>query len=136
MLIWSMYCYVNLFHEINFIIIIITLSLPPSECAGCHDDLLEGQALIALDRQWHIWCFKCAACSTLLHGEYMGKWVHFNNFFFFLNFYFLFYFLFFFILFLFIYFFFHFFIFIFYFYFFIFWGTLFLRKLYLKNFNI
>ncbi|XP_075213733.1 actin binding LIM protein Uncoordinated 115a isoform X3 [Lycorma delicatula] len=44
-----------------------------TECAGCHQDLKEGQALIALDRQWHIWCFKCQACSTVLHGEYMGK---------------------------------------------------------------
>ncbi len=24
-------------------------------CAGCKDELKEGQALIALDRQWHIW---------------------------------------------------------------------------------
>ncbi|KAK7017131.1 hypothetical protein SK128_012258 [Halocaridina rubra] len=43
------------------------------ECAGCKEELVEGQALIALDQQWHIWCFKCAACNTVLHGEYMGK---------------------------------------------------------------
>nr|XP_045584009.1 uncharacterized protein LOC123746519 isoform X3 [Procambarus clarkii] len=43
------------------------------ECAGCKEELVEGQALIALDQQWHIWCFKCAICSTVLHGEYMGK---------------------------------------------------------------
>lgn len=30
----------------------------PNECAGCQQQLKEGQALIALDRQWHIWCFK------------------------------------------------------------------------------
>lgn len=30
----------------------------PNECAGCGDQLKEGQALIALDRQWHIWCFR------------------------------------------------------------------------------
>lgn len=30
----------------------------PNECAGCNEQLREGQALIALDRQWHIWCFK------------------------------------------------------------------------------
>ncbi|XP_046667258.1 actin-binding LIM protein 3 isoform X4 [Homalodisca vitripennis] len=44
-----------------------------TECAGCKEELKEGQALIALDRQWHIWCFKCKACGAVLHGEYMGK---------------------------------------------------------------
>ncbi|XP_076049123.1 actin binding LIM protein Uncoordinated 115a isoform X5 [Oratosquilla oratoria] len=43
------------------------------KCAGCKDELVEGQALIALDQQWHIWCFKCATCGVVLHGEYMGK---------------------------------------------------------------
>lgn len=44
-----------------------------SECAGCREELKEGQALVALDQQWHIWCFKCGTCGTVLHGEYMGK---------------------------------------------------------------
>lgn len=44
-----------------------------SECAGCKDELKEGQALIALERQWHIWCFKCGTCGSVLHGEYMGR---------------------------------------------------------------
>ena len=41
-------------------------------CAGCGQQLREAQALVALDKQYHIWCFKCTACSVLLHGEYMG----------------------------------------------------------------
>ena len=45
----------------------------PNECAGCGELLKEGQALIALDRQWHIWCFRCKSCSAVLNGEYMGK---------------------------------------------------------------
>lgn len=45
----------------------------PNECAGCCELLKEGQALIALDRQWHIWCFRCKLCSAILNGEYMGK---------------------------------------------------------------
>ncbi|XP_055678530.1 actin-binding LIM protein 1 isoform X3 [Lutzomyia longipalpis] len=45
----------------------------PNECAGCGDQLKEGQALIALDRQWHVWCFRCKNCSAVLNGEYMGK---------------------------------------------------------------
>jgi len=47
----------------------------PGACAGCGNQLREGQALVALDRQWHVWCFKCHSCDTVLHGEYMGKWV-------------------------------------------------------------
>ncbi len=42
-------------------------------CAGCEEELKDGQALMALDKQYHIWCFKCKACGVLLHGEYMGK---------------------------------------------------------------
>ncbi len=42
-------------------------------CAGCGDELKDGQALMALDKHFHVWCFKCKACSELLHGEYMGK---------------------------------------------------------------
>lgn len=30
----------------------------PNDCAGCGDQLKEGQALVALDRQWHVWCFR------------------------------------------------------------------------------
>ncbi|XP_017768153.1 PREDICTED: actin-binding LIM protein 3-like isoform X3 [Nicrophorus vespilloides] len=48
---------------------------PPkrNECAGCREELKEGQALVALDRQWHVWCFKCGTCDVVLHGEYMGR---------------------------------------------------------------
>ncbi|XP_077297355.1 actin binding LIM protein Uncoordinated 115a isoform X2 [Arctopsyche grandis] len=45
----------------------------PNECAGCNQELSEGQALVALDRQWHMWCFSCRACGCVLHGEYMGR---------------------------------------------------------------
>ncbi|XP_048524445.1 actin-binding LIM protein 3 isoform X3 [Dendroctonus ponderosae] len=50
-----------------------TASPLPNECAGCREDLKEGQVLVALDKSWHIWCFKCHSCGTVLHGEYMGK---------------------------------------------------------------
>ncbi|XP_074595555.1 actin binding LIM protein Uncoordinated 115a isoform X3 [Brevipalpus obovatus] len=42
-------------------------------CWSCSQEIQEGQALIALDKQWHVWCFKCSSCKTVLHGEYMGK---------------------------------------------------------------
>lgn len=32
--------------------------IDPNACAGCGEQLKEGQALIAIDRQWHIWCFR------------------------------------------------------------------------------
>lgn len=44
-----------------------------SKCTGCHKEIVDGQALIALEQQWHVWCFKCSTCNALLHGEYMGK---------------------------------------------------------------
>lgn len=48
-------------------------STNPNDCAGCAEPLKEGQALIALDRQWHIFCFRCTTCKVQLNGEYMGK---------------------------------------------------------------
>lgn len=42
-------------------------------CAGCKDNIKDGQALIALDLHWHVWCFKCTQCQTPLHGEYVAK---------------------------------------------------------------
>nr|ADU79243.1 AT12805p [Drosophila melanogaster] len=45
----------------------------PNDCAGCGELLKEGQALVALDRQWHVSCFRCKACQAVLNGEYMGK---------------------------------------------------------------
>lgn len=43
------------------------------ECAGCKTPMDDGQALVALDRNWHVWCFKCGACKGVLHGEYLGR---------------------------------------------------------------
>lgn len=45
----------------------------PNNCAGCGELLKEGQALVAIDRQWHMRCFRCTACTIVLNGEYMGK---------------------------------------------------------------
>ncbi|XP_070540380.1 actin-binding LIM protein 2-like isoform X44 [Ptychodera flava] len=50
---------------------------PPSPaapcCAGCNKEIGGGQQLLALDKQWHINCFKCAKCKQILVGEYMGR---------------------------------------------------------------
>uniref|UniRef100_A0A8B9HF51 Actin binding LIM protein 1a n=1 Tax=Astyanax mexicanus TaxID=7994 RepID=A0A8B9HF51_ASTMX len=42
-------------------------------CAGCGRDIKNGQALLALERQWHLGCFKCKACGKVLTGEYISK---------------------------------------------------------------
>ncbi|CAL9688153.1 unnamed protein product [Knipowitschia caucasica] len=47
--------------------------LGSSNCAGCGRDIKNGQALLALDRQWHLGCFKCKACCKVLTGEYISK---------------------------------------------------------------
>lgn len=46
-------------------------SLP--DCAGCGRDIKNGQALLALDKQWHLGCFKCKSCGKVLTGEYISK---------------------------------------------------------------
>ncbi|XP_014401837.1 PREDICTED: actin-binding LIM protein 1 isoform X12 [Myotis brandtii] len=42
-------------------------------CAGCGRDIKNGQALLALEKQWHLGCFKCKSCSKVLTGEYISK---------------------------------------------------------------
>ena len=47
------------------------LPAPPplgeDQCAGCRQELKDGQALVALDKQYHIWCFKCTGQSDTLY---------------------------------------------------------------------
>ncbi|XP_076345805.1 actin-binding LIM protein 3-like isoform X4 [Tachypleus tridentatus] len=43
------------------------------KCTACKEELTEGQALIALEKPWHICCFKCVFCGDVLHGEYMER---------------------------------------------------------------
>uniref|UniRef100_A0A3B3BLZ7 Actin binding LIM protein family, member 3 n=1 Tax=Oryzias melastigma TaxID=30732 RepID=A0A3B3BLZ7_ORYME len=45
----------------------------PSYCAGCGDEIRQGQSLLALERQWHVSCFKCWTCGCVLTGEYISK---------------------------------------------------------------
>ncbi|XP_043911837.1 actin-binding LIM protein 1 isoform X4 [Protopterus annectens] len=44
-----------------------------NNCAGCGRDIKNGQALLALERQWHLGCFKCKACAKVLTAEYISK---------------------------------------------------------------
>ncbi|XP_028908799.1 actin-binding LIM protein 3 isoform X1 [Ornithorhynchus anatinus] len=45
----------------------------PSHCAGCSEEIKHGQSLLALDKQWHVSCFKCQTCGVILTGEYISK---------------------------------------------------------------
>lgn len=58
-----------------FCVVLYDLSFVFLACAACNQLIHSGQVLLALDAQWHIWCFKCTTCSSVLHGEYMAKLV-------------------------------------------------------------
>uniref|UniRef100_A0A8C0ZHN8 Actin binding LIM protein family member 3 n=1 Tax=Cyanistes caeruleus TaxID=156563 RepID=A0A8C0ZHN8_CYACU len=45
----------------------------PSHCAGCKEEIKQGQSLLALEKQWHVSCFKCQTCGIILTGEYISK---------------------------------------------------------------
>ncbi|XP_063784163.1 actin-binding LIM protein 3 isoform X7 [Pseudophryne corroboree] len=45
----------------------------PSHCAGCKEEIKHGQSLLALEKQWHVSCFKCQTCGIILTGEYISK---------------------------------------------------------------
>uniref|UniRef100_A0A8C4GKA7 Actin binding LIM protein family, member 3 n=1 Tax=Dicentrarchus labrax TaxID=13489 RepID=A0A8C4GKA7_DICLA len=45
----------------------------PSHCAGCGDEIKQGQSLLALEKQWHVSCFRCQTCNMVLTGEYISK---------------------------------------------------------------
>uniref|UniRef100_A0A3Q2XBR6 Actin binding LIM protein family, member 3 n=1 Tax=Hippocampus comes TaxID=109280 RepID=A0A3Q2XBR6_HIPCM len=45
----------------------------PSHCAGCRAEIKQGQSLLALEKQWHISCFRCQTCNMVLTGEYISK---------------------------------------------------------------
>ncbi|XP_061440989.1 actin-binding LIM protein 2 isoform X3 [Rhineura floridana] len=58
-------------------------SLPPTgsnsnfpvlrNCGDCGSEIKNGQSLVALDKHWHLTCFKCKICGKLLNAEYISK---------------------------------------------------------------
>lgn len=42
-------------------------------CGGCGTEIKNGQSLVALDKHWHLGCFKCEACGKQLDAEYISK---------------------------------------------------------------
>nr|XP_040148644.1 actin-binding LIM protein 2 isoform X5 [Ictidomys tridecemlineatus] len=51
----------------------VHLSQGLRSCGGCGSEIKNGQALVALDKHWHLGCFKCKACGKLLDAEYISK---------------------------------------------------------------
>ncbi|XP_034861272.1 actin-binding LIM protein 2 isoform X20 [Mirounga leonina] len=42
-------------------------------CGGCGTEIKSGQSLVALDKHWHLGCFKCETCGKQLDAEYISK---------------------------------------------------------------
>uniref|UniRef100_A0A286XDH7 Actin-binding LIM protein 2 n=1 Tax=Cavia porcellus TaxID=10141 RepID=A0A286XDH7_CAVPO len=42
-------------------------------CGGCGLEIKNGQALVALEKHWHLGCFKCETCGKQLSAEYISK---------------------------------------------------------------
>ncbi|XP_035874357.1 actin-binding LIM protein 2 isoform X15 [Phyllostomus discolor] len=42
-------------------------------CGGCGAEIKNGQSLVALDKHWHLGCFRCKTCGKELNAEYISK---------------------------------------------------------------
>ncbi|XP_014882889.1 actin-binding LIM protein 2-like [Poecilia latipinna] len=42
-------------------------------CCGCGREFKNEQSLVALDKHWHLGCFKCKVCNKVLNAEYISK---------------------------------------------------------------
>ncbi|XP_039997216.1 actin-binding LIM protein 2 isoform X11 [Xiphias gladius] len=42
-------------------------------CCGCGKEFKNEQSLVALDKHWHLGCFKCKVCNKMLNAEYISK---------------------------------------------------------------
>ncbi|XP_034471004.1 actin-binding LIM protein 2 isoform X10 [Hippoglossus hippoglossus] len=42
-------------------------------CCGCGKEFKNEQSLVALEKHWHLGCFKCKVCNKVLNAEYISK---------------------------------------------------------------
>uniref|UniRef100_A0A3B4TF97 Actin binding LIM protein family member 2 n=1 Tax=Seriola dumerili TaxID=41447 RepID=A0A3B4TF97_SERDU len=42
-------------------------------CCGCGKEFKNEQSLVALDKHWHLGCFKCKVCNKVLNAEYISE---------------------------------------------------------------
>uniref|UniRef100_A0A4W4FSQ4 Actin-binding LIM protein 2 n=1 Tax=Electrophorus electricus TaxID=8005 RepID=A0A4W4FSQ4_ELEEL len=50
-----------------------TQPLSADNCCGCGKEFKNEQSLVALDKHWHLGCFKCKVCNKVLNAEYISK---------------------------------------------------------------
>uniref|UniRef100_A0A3Q4FYY8 Actin binding LIM protein family, member 2 n=1 Tax=Neolamprologus brichardi TaxID=32507 RepID=A0A3Q4FYY8_NEOBR len=50
-----------------------TVSASLLYCCGCGKEFKNEQSLVALDKHWHLGCFKCKVCNKVLNAEYISK---------------------------------------------------------------
>ncbi|XP_052467338.1 actin-binding LIM protein 2-like isoform X4 [Carassius gibelio] len=41
-------------------------------CCGCGKEFKNEQSLVALEKHWHLGCFKCKVCNKVLNAEYIS----------------------------------------------------------------
>ncbi|XP_039517295.1 actin-binding LIM protein 2 isoform X5 [Pimephales promelas] len=54
----------------------VNSTAPPQavyNCCGCGKEFKNEQSLVALDKHWHLGCFKCKVCNKVLNAEYISK---------------------------------------------------------------
>lgn len=64
------FSFTQVMHEVHYLCF-SNLFLP--DCGGCGSEIKNGQSLVALDKHWHLTCFKCNACGKVLNAEYISK---------------------------------------------------------------
>ncbi|XP_056299017.1 actin-binding LIM protein 2 isoform X2 [Pseudoliparis swirei] len=42
-------------------------------CCGCGKEFKNEPSLVALEKHWHLGCFKCKVCNKVLNAEYISK---------------------------------------------------------------
>ncbi|XP_016312417.1 actin-binding LIM protein 2 isoform X4 [Sinocyclocheilus anshuiensis] len=53
----------------------VNSTAPPQavhNCCGCGKEFKSEQSLVALDKHWHLGCFKCKVCNKVLNAEYIS----------------------------------------------------------------
>lgn len=58
---------------IKYYLPLLLLSVLFADCCGCGKEFKNEQSLVALDKHWHLGCFKCKVCNKVLNAEYISK---------------------------------------------------------------
>ncbi|XP_023375444.1 actin-binding LIM protein 2 [Pteropus vampyrus] len=50
----------------------IQMLMKMQSCGGCGTEIKNGQSLVALDKHWHLGCFKCKTCGKQLNPDQLA----------------------------------------------------------------